>query len=63
MTDIVIGDRGGVQNEHEICVVGDAGFRELSAFDPLAEQLLGNAVEHDQSDAWFARKGGKMAVS
>lgn len=46
---------------HEICFVGDEGFRELSRVDPEADRLLAEAMEQDQSDAWFAKKGRTKA--
>lgn len=42
---------------HEICFVGDEGFRQLSAVDPEADRLLHQAMEEDQSDEWFKKKG------
>uniref|UniRef100_A0A183BZ39 Glyoxalase domain-containing protein 4 n=1 Tax=Globodera pallida TaxID=36090 RepID=A0A183BZ39_GLOPA len=36
-------------NEHEICFVGDEGFRDLSRIDAEAEKLLMSAVEKDDS--------------
>ncbi|KAL3084550.1 hypothetical protein niasHS_008242 [Heterodera schachtii] len=36
-------------NEHEICFVGDEGFRELSKVDTEAEKLLLSAIEKDDS--------------
>ena len=50
-----------LQDGHEICFVGDEGFRSLSQVDPEANTLLEKAVEADKSDEWFARKGGKAA--
>jgi len=42
---------------HEICFVGDEGFRDLSQVDPKANQLLDEALEKDGSKAWYAKKG------
>ena len=42
---------------HEICFVGDEGFKDLSAFDPLGEKLLEDAITEDKSNEWFAKKG------
>ncbi|MFH4974266.1 hypothetical protein AB6A40_000975 [Gnathostoma spinigerum] len=39
-------------NDHEICFVGDEGFRELSAVDPKSDQLLRNAIDEDHSSEW-----------
>ncbi|XP_041348876.1 glyoxalase domain-containing protein 4-like isoform X2 [Gigantopelta aegis] len=50
---VILADPDG----HEICFVGDEAFRELSKVDPKAEQLLSEAVDKDQSDEWFAKKG------
>ncbi|ODN06483.1 Glyoxalase domain-containing protein 4 [Orchesella cincta] len=44
---------------HEICFVGDEGFRDLSQVDPAGDQLLEDAIAADKSDEWFAKKGGK----
>ena len=41
---------------HEICFVGDAGFRDLSRVDPEAPRLLAEAMDQDKSDE-FAEKG------
>ena len=41
---------------HEICFVGDVGFRDLSQMDPEAPKLLAEAMEQDKSDE-FAEKG------
>ena len=37
---------------HEICFVGEAGFRDLSRVDPAAPRLLEEAMAGDKSDAW-----------
>ncbi|KAH9495932.1 Glyoxalase domain-containing protein 4 [Bulinus truncatus] len=50
---VILADPDG----HEICYVGDEGFRELSRLDPNADQLLNEAMEADKSNEWFARKG------
>lgn len=50
------------QDGHEICFVGDEGFRELSKVDPTGDRLLTEAMEQDKSDEWFAEKGGKAAA-
>jgi len=42
---------------HEICFVGDEGFRDLSQVDPKANDLLDQALEKDGSKAWYAKKG------
>jgi len=49
---VILGDPDG----HEICFVGDEGFRELSQVDPKAEQLLDEAMLNDKSEEWFAKK-------
>lgn len=51
-----------LQDGHEICFVGDEGFRQLSAVDPKGDELLNEAMEKDKSDEWFANKGGKAAA-
>ncbi len=45
------------QDGHEICFVGDEGFRELSRVDPEADRLLSEAIAADHSDEWFSKKG------
>ena len=50
------------QDGHEICFVGDEGFRELSQVDEKANGLLDAAVDADKSDEWFAKKGGKSSA-
>jgi len=42
---------------HEICFVGDEGFRDLSQVDPKANELLNEALDKDGSKAWYAKKG------
>ena len=37
--------------------MGEEGFRELSRFDPTADDLLNKAMEADKSKEWFAKKG------
>ncbi|KAL5016739.1 hypothetical protein ScPMuIL_006328 [Solemya velum] len=49
---VILADPDG----HEICYVGDEGFRELSKVDLNAETLLNQAMEADKSDEWFAKK-------
>mmetsp|Transcript_23119 Transcript_23119/g.59063 ORF Transcript_23119/g.59063 Transcript_23119/m.59063 type:complete len:335 (-) Transcript_23119:9-1013(-) len=41
---------------HEICFVGDEGFRQLSQVDPAAPQLLSDAVAGDKSAEWFEKQ-------
>lgn len=50
---VILADPDG----HEICFVGDEGFRQLSQADPKADQLLDEAVENDKSEEWFTKKG------
>ncbi|KJH52467.1 3-hydroxyisobutyrate dehydrogenase [Dictyocaulus viviparus] len=47
-------------DEHEICFVGDNGFRELSKIDPNAEEKICKEIAQDNSASWF--KGGKKMV-
>lgn len=49
---VIVADPDG----HEICFVGDTGFRDLSQFDPNGDVLLNKAMEEDKSDEWFAKK-------
>ena len=46
-----------LQDGHEICFVGDEGFRELSRVDPDAAKLLDKAISEDGSAAWYNKKG------
>ncbi|XP_046463775.1 glyoxalase domain-containing protein 4-like [Daphnia pulex] len=50
---VILADPDG----HEICFVGDEGFRELSRMDPAADGLLSDALAADHSDEWFTKKG------
>ncbi|XP_057366242.1 glyoxalase domain-containing protein 4-like [Daphnia carinata] len=54
---VILADPDG----HEICFVGDEGFRELSRMDPEADRLLSQALAADQSDEWFSKKGRSKA--
>ncbi|VDL75607.1 unnamed protein product [Nippostrongylus brasiliensis] len=47
-------------DQHEICFVGDRGFRELSKVDPAADELIRKAIDEDDSASWF--KDGKQSV-
>nr|CAH0110933.1 unnamed protein product [Daphnia galeata] len=50
---VILADPDG----HEICFVGDEGFRELSRMDPEADRLLSDALAADHSDEWYSKKG------
>lgn len=52
---VILADPDG----HEICFVGDEGFRELSQVDPKADELLTKAMEEDKSTEWFEKKKNK----
>ena len=52
---VILADPDG----HEICWVGDEGFRDLSRFDPQARSLLDQAVLSDKSDEWHEKKNKK----
>ena len=47
---------------HEICFVGDVGFRDLSRVDPEATKLLAEAMEQDKSDEWEAKRRKREAA-
>lgn len=49
---VIIADPDG----HEICFVGDEGFRQLSQVDPKANELIEKSMAEDQSDEWFSKK-------
>ncbi|KAM4794797.1 glyoxalase domain-containing protein 4 [Rhinophrynus dorsalis] len=48
---VILADPDG----HEICFVGDEGFRELSQTDANADKLLNDAMAADKSEEWFAK--------
>jgi catechol 2,3-dioxygenase-like lactoylglutathione lyase family enzyme len=50
---VILADPDG----HEICFVGDEGFRQLSKVDPKAGEALDEAMAADKSNEWFAKKG------
>nr|CAG4647214.1 EOG090X09EK [Megafenestra aurita] len=50
---VILADPDG----HEICFVGDEGFRELSRVDSEADHLFREALAADHSDEWFSKKG------
>lgn len=43
-------------DSHEICFVGDEGFRELSRIDPEADTLVEKSLQEDKSSEWFVKK-------
>jgi len=46
-------------NDHEICVVGNKGYVELSAFDPNSEQLLFSSMAAERRLQCFSTKARK----
>lgn len=52
---VILADTDG----HEICFVGDEGFKELSQVDPKAVELLDEAMDKDKSDLWHEKKAKK----
>ncbi|KAE9420222.1 hypothetical protein Angca_009486, partial [Angiostrongylus cantonensis] len=40
-------------DEHEICFVGDKAYRELSKFDPNADDFICKEMAQDNSASWF----------
>lgn len=50
---VILADPDG----HEICFVGDEGFRELSQVDPTANSLIDKSMAEDKSKEWFETKG------
>ncbi|XP_077579126.1 glyoxalase domain-containing protein 4 [Stigmatopora nigra] len=48
---VILADPDG----HEICFVGDEGFRQLSLVDPKGNELLEKAMAEDKSNEWFAK--------
>jgi catechol 2,3-dioxygenase-like lactoylglutathione lyase family enzyme len=55
---VILADPDG----HEICFVGDEGFRELSQQDPAAEELLAHAIAADGSKEWYGRRAAAAAA-
>ena len=49
---VILSDPDG----HEVCLVGEEGFVELSKVDETAPQLLGEAIARDGSNDWFRKK-------
>lgn len=49
---VILGDVDG----HEICFVGDTGYRQLSVFDSNGDKLLNDAMAKDGSREYAARK-------
>uniref|UniRef100_A0A0K0D2J5 VOC domain-containing protein n=1 Tax=Angiostrongylus cantonensis TaxID=6313 RepID=A0A0K0D2J5_ANGCA len=47
-------------DEHEICFVGDKAYRELSKFDPNADDFICKEMAQDNSASWF--RNGKRSV-
>lgn len=54
---VILADPDG----HEICFVGDEGFRELSRVDEKARALLDEAIKNDKSDEWHEKKNKNKA--
>lgn len=51
------------QNDHEICFVGEAGFKDLSRVDSQADAAIQKAIADDDSNEWFSQfKNGKKAA-
>lgn len=48
-------------DNHEICFVGDEGFRGLSQIDPESDAKLDEAMDKDKSNEWFEMEGKKKA--
>lgn len=49
---VILADPDG----HEICFVGDEGFRSLSQVDLKANELLEKSIAEDKSDEWYSKK-------
>jgi catechol 2,3-dioxygenase-like lactoylglutathione lyase family enzyme len=50
-------------DNHEICFVGDEGFRELSKIDINADKLLNDSIEKDKSDEWHWKQQNQMNIN
>lgn len=56
---VILADPDG----HEICFVGDEGFRELSQVDAQANEFIEKSIEEDKSEEWYqAKKKVKQEV-
>lgn len=42
-------------DDHEICFVDDEAFRQLSQFDPKADEFLDECIESDKSDNYVKK--------
>jgi len=49
---VIVADPDG----HEVCFVGDQGFRDLSRVDAKAESLLDEAIRSDKSEVWHEKQ-------
>jgi len=47
---------------HEICFVGEEGFRDLSRVDPEAPRLLSEAIAADKSKEWAVQQAQREAL-
>jgi len=56
---VILADPDG----HEICFVGDEGFRELSKVDANGDALLNEAISSDKSDEWFEKHQKKTELA
>ena len=52
---VIVADPDG----HEVCFVGDEGFRDLSKTDPDSEKSLDAAIEKDKSDEWHQKQAAR----
>jgi len=52
---VIVADPDG----HEVCFVGDEGFRDLSKTDPDSESSLNKAIEGDKSDEWHQKQAAR----
>jgi catechol 2,3-dioxygenase-like lactoylglutathione lyase family enzyme len=56
---VILSDPDG----HEVCLVGEEGFAELSRVDESAPQLLGESIAKDGSGDWFTKRGKAQKTS
>lgn len=52
---VILADPDG----HEICFVGDEGFRQLSRVDPDANNLIEKCIADDKSEEWYEKRSKK----
>ena len=52
---VIVADPDG----HEVCFVGDEGFRDLSKTDHNSDTALDTAIDGDKSDDWHKKQAAR----